>query len=262
MIIPPVGLLSDGRNLLSFIAAYKVKKFLKTLREILFPLNFTCDICGIETFGGNLCDRCLKTVIFNDKTSCPVCGRKTVRPELCMECKDKPPVYNRAVSPLVYTQGGAQLVHKYKNGSGYLKEYFADLVVKKLSALPVPDCMVYVPMTASATRKRGYNQSQLLAKSISARTGIPVCNALEKVKKTKEQKTLSLREREENLRGSFSVIDTAAVRGKTVLLIDDVMTTGATVNEVAIRLKKAGAAEVYVAVIAAVEYNKPPQKKQ
>lgn len=184
-----------------------MKSFLNKIAANLFPADYTCDICGVETFGGNICPDCLKNLTFNDKCTCPVCGRKTLTEEICMECKYSLPHYKRAVSPLVYENGAVTLIHKFKSGeSGYLKEYFADLICGKLKYLPDIDDIVYVPMTAKAVKRRGYNQCELLADALSERTGISVLkDALEKVKDTPEQKGLSRKERAENLAGSFKV---------------------------------------------------------
>lgn len=230
-------------------------KFLKKMQSIFFPPAFTCDICGIETFGSNLCPDCLKSVTFNSGTTCPVCGRKTVRPEICLECKADAPLYKKAVSPLVYDGGVIRLIAKFKNGSGYLKDYFADLMATSFKALPAADCIVSVPVTPGAKRRRGYDQCKLLAHALSARTGVPVLDgAVLKVKKTREQKGLSLKERTENLEGSFRVAQPKDLKGKDVLLVDDVQTTGATAREMCKVLLKAGCKHVYFITAASVEY--------
>lgn len=239
-----------------------LKKFCKTLRETLFPLNYTCDICGIETFGTNLCTDCAKTVTFNNKTVCPVCGRKTVRPEICLECKNVLPKYKKAVSAIVYDGGGIKLVSKFKNGGAYLKEFFADLLAEKLNELPRPDCIVYVPLTKKSLNRRGYNQTKLLAKSLSERTEIPVIyGAMKKPKDTAAQKGLTHKERRENLKGAFKIVKPNELSGKTVLVVDDVLTTGATADEVCSAVLKAGAAQVYFATVASVEYKTAPNSK-
>lgn len=231
---------------------FNIKKF---IRKYFFPENITCDICGRETFGTNLCGDCLKKVTFNNTAVCPICGRKTIRPEICIECKDKPPVYDRAVSALVYEEGSVVLISKFKNGKGYLKEYFADLIYEKLLSFPSFDVIVYVPMTGKDTRKRGYNQSKLLARALSERVEIPVINnALVKIKKTHSQKTLTRKEREENLKGSFKVDKPSDIKGMKVLVVDDILTTGATADEIARQLFNSGAVAVYLATVASVEY--------
>ncbi|MBD5632223.1 MAG: ComF family protein [Clostridia bacterium] len=232
-----------------------LKSFLKDLRESLFPLDYTCDLCGVETFGTNLCPDCAKTVILNDKATCPVCGRRTVHSEICVECKASLPRFKRAVSPLVYADGGEKLVKKFKDGNAYLKEYFATLIAEKLNGLPKPDCIVCVPATAKTVRERGYNQSLLLAKAISSKISAPVIrDAVIKVRDTSSQKSLSRKEREANLYGAFKVKKHSELKGKTVLLVDDILTTGSTANELTRVILNAGAKEVYLATAASVEY--------
>lgn len=230
-------------------------KFTKALHETFFPLDYTCDICGIETFKTNLCPDCIKTVKFNNIKTCPVCGRKTAQAEICTECKARLPQFKKAVSPLVYDGGTIKLVAKFKNGGAYLKEYFADLLAEKLSMLPRPDCIVCVPSTKKSVRRRGYDQIKLLAKSLSKRTGIPVIfGALEKAKDTPVQKGLTRDERKKNVKGVFKVLKAKEIKGKSVLILDDVLTTGATADEMCRVIKARGAAEVYFATIASVEY--------
>ena len=234
----------------------KIGRFIK---ESLFPLSFTCDSCGIETFEGNLCPDCLKEMTFNDKITCPVCGRKVERKEICIECKAKPPLFEYGMSALIYEGTAIKLIHKFKNGDAYLKEYFADLIVAKLDVLAPIDYIAYVPMTKKAERKRGYNQSKLLAESISKRINVPVCDAIEKVKDTTAQKALSGKDREKNLKNSFKAKSKDALLNKNVLLVDDILTTGATADAASLALFKAGAMKVFLATIASVEYK--PDKK-
>ena len=234
----------------------KIGKFIK---ESLFPISFTCDSCGIETFDGNLCPDCLKNTTFNNHFTCAICGRKTAKLEICIECKAKPPLFERAISTLLYEGTAVKLIHKFKNGDAYLKDYFADLIVARLNAFPQIDYIAFVPMTKKAERKRGYNQSRLLAESISERINVPVCDVVEKVKSTSEQKALSGKDRAKNLEGSFKTISKDALLDKNVLLIDDILTTGATADAMCMSLFRAGAMKVFLATIASVEYK--PNKK-
>lgn len=232
-----------------------MNKFLKAVKDFLFPTDFTCDICGRETFGTNICDECAKTLTYNDKQVCPVCGRRTVRPEICVECKEQPPEFDGALSTFVYEGGAAVLIKKFKLGKGYLKQYFAYEIYKKIRGFARCDIIVCVPMTRRARLKRGYNQSELLAKALSERCGVPYLKgAVEKRKETATQKELSRKERGKNLKGCFKVVKREEVKGKRVLVVDDVLTTGATADEMAFALKKAGAIKVYLATVASVEY--------
>ena len=232
-----------------------MSKLGELLGNFLFPQAFTCDICGIETFESNLCPACSETVVFNNESVCPVCGRKTKFPIICLECKGNAPVFKKAVSPLVYEGGSVILIAKFKNGNGYLKEYFADLIAEKVKDLPRIDCIVFVPMTEKAVRKRGYNQSGLLALCLSKRLNIPVVkNAIVKNKDTKEQKHLNRKERENNLKGCFKIGNRIEIKNKNILLVDDVLTTGATSDAVCKVLLSSGAANIFLATVASVEY--------
>ncbi|MCD8372762.1 MAG: ComF family protein [Clostridia bacterium] len=227
----------------------------KQIIDAIFPKNITCDLCGLETFdGSNLCKECLKTITFNNGVTCPVCGRKTARPEICGECKADAPKYKKGVSALVYDKGGARLVLRFKNGKEYLADYFGELLAKKVKELPPCDFITFVPLTKKKEYDRGFNQGRLLAKELSQRIDIPVKEVLKKKRDTNDQKRLSRRDRAENLKGVFQIIDRDACKGKNILLVDDVLTTGATADEVTRELKIAGAKAVYFATVASVEY--------
>ncbi len=226
----------------------------KEVLETLFPQNLTCELCGKEVFKGEkLCQDCVRRVTFNDKNTCSVCGRMTQTDGVCLECKKYAPAYDRAVSAIVYDDGGLQLILKFKNGGAYLKEYFADLLAEKCACLGA-DMICYIPMTARAVRARGYNQAELLARALAERLNLPVLGqALKKTRETEEQKSLTRAERHNNLKGCFSA-DRNTVSGRKVLLVDDVMTTGATLEEASVRLKKKGAKAVFAATAASVKF--------
>ena len=230
-------------------------RFFNWLSELLFPENYTCELCGKEIFnGGRLCADCEETVTFNDKQTCPVCGRKTKTDSLCLECKALAPKFKKAVSAIVYKDGGAKLVYKFKHGNAYLKDYFANLLKDKCAEFAKADGICFVPMMKKDVRKRGYNQAELLAKSLSEKLNVPLLKyAIVKTKRTAQQKSLTKAERENNLKGCFHA-DKEIVKGKTIILVDDVMTTGATAEAVCTELKKRGANEIYFVTAASVEY--------
>lgn len=227
------------------------------MTDAMFPQRFTCDLCGVEIFDGeNLCAKCAKTVPPNNAATCPVCGRRTQTNAMCFECKAHSPAFKKAVSALIYKDGAAALVHKFKNGCGYLKEYFADLLAPKCAQFDDAQAVCYIPMTVKAQTKRGYNQAELLARALAKRLNLPVLDgALTKIKETQEQKSLTGTEREQNLKGCFRA-DRKTIEGKTLILTDDVLTTGATAEAAVTQLKKRGAKEVYFATVASVEYTR------
>lgn len=222
----------------------------------LFPKNYTCEVCGIEIFEGRLCKKCAKSVQINDGITCPICGRRTQVNDVCLECSAHSPAFKKAVSALVYKDGAVALVLKYKNGNGYLKEYFAELLAPKCAQFEDADAICYVPMTQKAHRKRGFNQAELIAYELEKRLNLPVLdNALIKIKETPEQKKLTRAERAHNLKGCFKA-DKSVVEGRTLILVDDVLTTGATAEAAIAQLKKCGAKQVYFATVASVEYER------
>ena len=228
----------------------------KFLRESFFPQHFACLLCDIEIFKGELCADCLKRLVLNSDETCPKCGRKTAKSQICMECKAHLPAYDRALSPLVYKEGSADLIFRFKNGHPHMAGYLSRFIVEKIAGLPKADGIVYVPMTARAQRDRGYNQALLLAEAVSESTGIPVLYATRKIADTPAQKDLPRAERLKNLNEAFRA-DKNLVKDKTLLVVDDVMTTGATLECLASTLKKAGASAVFAVAVASVEYKLP-----
>ena len=232
------------------------EKIIGALTEVMFPENFTCDLCGREIFdGGHFCKDCRESVTFNDNCTCPRCGRRTDYDYLCIECKEEAPLFDRAASAIVYDGGGKALVLRYKNGSPYFKKYFAGLLAKQCGKFDGAEAIVFVPMTAKSKRRRGYNQSRLLADELSKLINLPVLDAVKKVKDTTQQKSLDRHGREENLKGCFKV-DGSLIKGRKLILVDDVLTTGATANTLCGLLKKHGADKVYFLTVASVEYKR------
>jgi ComF family protein len=150
-----------------------------------------------------------------------------------------------------------EAIHRFKyEGVFPLVRFFGDLLQPTLGALsqdyPVA-VMIPVPLHIRRLRERGFNQALLLAKELSSRTGIPYAErALKKVKDTPVQIGLKRKERNKNLKGAFQVKAQELIQGKAVMLVDDVYTTGATVNECSRALLKAGAERVAVLTVARV----------
>lgn len=228
----------------------------KAILDSIFPENFTCELCGIEIFDDSrFCTDCKKSIIFNDGDTCPVCGRMTDVPELCLDCKALAPLFDKAVSAFEYSDGVKKLVLAFKNDRPYLKNYFADLLYKKCAQFTDAEAICFVPMTNKAQAKRGFNQAYLLAKEISKKMNLPLLkSAIQKVKDTPPQKSLLRTDREQNLKACFKA-DRAVVKDKTLIVVDDVMTTGATANAVCGELKKRGAKKLYFATVASVRYS-------
>ncbi|MDE5548532.1 MAG: ComF family protein, partial [Clostridia bacterium] len=208
--------------------------------------NFTCDICGREVFENErVCAQCQRELPWNDGFVCPICGRKVGEEGVCLECKQKPVGVDMARSAFTHEGEAARLVIRFKKGNRYLYRALAELMLPLLQKefLSV-DALTFVPMTARAAKKRGYNQSRLLAEELAARCGKPVLYAAKKRRESKQQKTLGRTEREKNLVGCFHVTDRKAVKGKSILIIDDTFTTGSTVSALSDAFNRAGATSV------------------
>lgn len=229
--------------------------------KFLFNPKWRCLICGKEIFESeNFCDKCKSELPYNDGAICGHCGRKVLSFEpYCTTCKGKLVALDLCRSVFSYQEPISTLIKRLKYGN---KRYLADYFSEELSKLYLKsyfnaDYIVYVPMTDKAKRKRGFNQSELLARNLSEKVNVPILDCLKKTTETKRQATLTATERRKNLENAFRVTDKKVVKGKTLLIVDDVTTTGSTAEVIAERLKKAGANQVYLLTVAST----PPKEK-
>ena len=225
--------------------------------------NFTCDICGREVFGNErVCADCYDHLPWNKKF-CPLCGRKVGEDGLCLDCKQKPLVVAKARSCFLHEGEAARLVVRYKKGQKYLFRTLCDFLFPLMQKeFPEADALTFVPMTEKAQKARGYNQSLLMAEELSRRSGVGLLSPAVKRRETAAQKFLGRADRAENLKGCFHVHDRKCVRGRHILIIDDTLTTGATCDELADALLRAGAAEVYMLTVTSVPKKDPFGKKE
>lgn len=199
------------------------------------------------------------TLSFIENPFCDTCGTPfgfgAVAGTLCAECIDDAPEFTRARSAVVYNEASRKLVIDFKYGDRlHAVQTFTPWLARAGAALLADaDLIVPVPLHYRRLWQRRFNQSAILGEALAKRTGIDFLpDALLRQRHTEKQKGLSRKERHENVRGAFAVNENAALRDKTIVLVDDVYTSGATLNECARVLKKAGAAQVYVLTIARV----------
>ena len=233
-----------------------IEKWLEKLRKNSNLNSCTCDACGKEVFSypeERLCADCAAKIIRNDGFQCEKCGRACRGAGVCNSCKAAVPEFEKAASALVYFDWSAMLVNSFKNGKRYLSYFFAEELVSVLSRLPKREyVLVAVPLSKKKLRSRGYNQSAELVCRLAELTGLETRLDLLEKRGTDEQKQLSAKERRKNVKGAFRVTDKRFCKGRDFLIIDDVMTSGATMSEIASVLLRAGANSVCAASVSAV----------
>lgn len=189
--------------------------------EVIYPMDLRCIICKEESEG--ICKKCLKDITF--------CGKE----ELCIG-------YYKGVLK--------QLILKLK----YKKDFVAGEILINLIKDKLVECdnyyLTYIPMTKNKIRQRGFNQCEYIARRLSKIANLKSENTLIKVKETKNQKTLIKEERIKNLIGAFKVREGINVENKNYIIIDDVITTSATVNEAKRVLKNNGANKIKILTLA------------
>lgn len=240
-----------------------MKNFLRHLLNIFLPPRCIC--CGeVLSEGNGLCPKCFSSVKFITKPYCAICGAPLENPLdekdiVCGKClKDKRHYFSLQRSAFIYDENSK---HMLINLKFHDKTSYAPVLAKFLhkAAFDIlkenPDIIVPVPLHYMRLLKRKYNQSSLLAHELSNLCNIPVDDfSLKRCKNTTPQVEFSGKARIKNVRGAFAVKNPKNIKNKKVLLIDDVMTTGSTLKECAIALKKAGAAKIYALTVARTEH--------
>lgn len=240
----------------------KLKTWWLKRKEQSFLVNFTCQRCGKEVFDNEyFCEDCREKLPWQLPNVCPRCGRKTEKNAgICQPCKELPPIYLRARSPFSYEGEIVRYIHEYKNGEQYYSVLFGREMTKFRPSFLRAELIVPVPLTEKKCKKRGYNQAELLAKFLAKEWDMPCrTDLISKVKEGEEQKSLSRKERRENAKGIYHLNHRKIFEGKGVVIVDDIMTTGSTVNEIARLLQGAGASFIYVLTVASTplkEYEK------
>ena len=219
----------------------------------LFPRR--CPLCGTALMPNErICGECSDTIEYIKPPVCLHCGR----PVFDCACADQPFVFDRCVSPFVYTKAVRRGMHRFKfhnapTVADFYAKYMAAVVRREYSGEYI-DLVTCVPMHPDDMRQRGYNQAQLLARQTAALLELPMnSRLLVKTTRNSVQHSLTRQERQRNVSGVFELSDNCrSLRGRTILLCDDIITTGSTLNECASVLRLAGASRVLCVAAAAV----------
>jgi ComF family protein len=213
-----------------------------------------CVLCTALTKNEHcICQACIDDLPLASDTCCPQCGLSS-QGEVCGRCLKQPPHFDSTKALFTYTFPADALLQHYKYSHAlYLSETLATLFSENLLNTT---CDVIIPMPLHPTRlkERGFNQSLEVAKVVSTQMNIPVdSKSCIRIKNTAPQASLPLKERLKNMRGAFEIKQNLIqnhLKGKHIAIIDDVMTTGTSLNELAKTLKQAGAKQVDCWVIA------------
>ena len=235
---------------------------MRKLFNLLFPEDYSCLICSQDIFYNkySICKNCEKHLPYLTGRLCLRCSEPLVSlGNYCKNCKSKKIIVDKAIAPFYYKDSIASLIMdlKYNN-----KKYTA-----KSMAMYMADCfnnnhlfadyIVPVPICEKRLKQRGFNQSEEIANELSKLLKMKVkTEVLKRVKETPTQTNLDYHERQVNLKDAFKAYKPKLIKDKTVLIIDDVYTTGATVTECSKELKSAGAKCVYVLTFARTELKK------
>jgi ComF family protein len=252
---------------------------LDSLSATLFPAD--CRVCGLPLASFTLlpvCPSCWDHLPVQSGALCACCGEALAfdpalaNETLCRPCRMTAPPFAKAVAWGVYRDGLRTLLHLLKyDGMQPLAKRLSVLLAEPILAIPsLPGelTVVPVPLFGAKRRQRGFNQAEALARSV-----IPVLRhrrpelrislapgPLVRERSTQSQANLTPHQRRENVRGAFSVPRPETLKGRNVLLLDDIYTTGATARACAQALRKAGAASVWVATVARAQKETWPQQ--
>lgn len=233
------------------------RKTIKNFIKIIFPSS--CFVCDKIIADGHFCTHDWKKIQFLHYPACEICfwpfGFEVEGKILCAACIKDPPLYFKSICVLKYDEFSKALITKFKySDKTYIAKYFADLMFNQArEILPGIDIIAPVPLHKLRLMKRKYNQAALIANHFAKLSGKKIINdLLIRVKNTKAQSGLNKKLRSKNIAGAFVLNKKylPEILGKNILLIDDVITTGATIDACSRVLKKGKVDKVYVVTLA------------
>jgi len=234
---------------------------LRSFIDILFPsICATCSSPVGASSVPHFCKSCWSDFSLLPGALCPRCGTPFGSPEAlthspahaCRSCREEPPEYDQALAVGQFEGSLRDAIHLFKyRPSRALGRPLGAWMAANVRLQPGIDLLMPVPLHTRRLRERGFNQALLLAHEIGRSHGIPLSfDTLARIRPTRPQVELSGKERVLNVAGAFALRKPGAVEGKSVLLVDDVFTTGATLNECARVLKGGGAERVLALTLA------------
>ena len=232
-----------------------IKTFLGTLTDLFYPRR--CPVCdrAVSPFGSLICETCKNGFQYIRHPYCLKCGKKLAveTAEYCGDCMHRRHLFDGGRALFVYKSAADSIYRfKYKGRQEY-GAYYAACMAAQLGgwiAACRPDALIPVPIHASKKRVRGYNQADVLARELGRLVDVPVkYDLVQRVRKTAPMKDLPLAERQNNLKKAFKIFCND-VKLSTVIIVDDIYTTGSTIDAMSCELRRAGVEHIYFAALA------------
>lgn len=238
--------------------AYSLRRNLTDIcKDLIFPRR--CPVCddAVDRFGGKICRACAPKLIYLDEPWCVKCGKKLMQDEmLCGDCRRTEHFYVRGRAVYEYRSVSAAVYRFKYGGRQEYGEFFGEELAGRLADFiraVSPDALIPIPLHPNRQSARGYNQAQILAETVGRITGIPVYeNLLLRHKDTAPLKYQNPRERQNNLKNAFIIAEND-VQLRVVMLVDDIYTTGATMDEAALAFLEKGVTKCYFLTLACGE---------
>lgn len=228
-----------------------INKIWEFMVDALYPPR--CPICNdiTDDKANSVCTSCVGVIPYVGKIHCMMCGKPMcdAAAQYCNDCLTKPHYYDEGRAALVYDEYMSRSIYRFKYNSKveyarFFGRVIYDCLGRKIKSWNA-DALIPVPIHKSKMKSRGYNQAFLIAEELSKHVKIPVLNDyLFRKNQTKVQKNLTASERENNLKKAF-IVRKNSVKLKSVIIVDDIYTTGSTIDAIAKILKESGAEKVY-----------------
>lgn len=232
-----------------------IRLFYGMFLDLLYPRR--CPVCdkAVKPFGNLICEECKKKIKYVKAPYCQKCGKelKDKRAVFCHDCAHKEHMYDRGMALFAYPSV-ADSIYRFKyrgrqEYGAYYGERMASILGDRILSLK-PDALVPVPIHSSKKKIRGYNQAEVLAKEVGRRLNIPVeTKLIRRIRKTVPMKDLSAQERQNNLKKALKICRND-VKLNTIIIVDDIYTTGSTIDAMAKELRKAGVRYIYFVTLA------------
>lgn len=271
--------IGDNKNIDKNKVENVKKNFIEYIYNMIFPKNLNCIICNMPISRNNkysLCKKCAQSMNFISD-SCVICGKPHINFNLdeeiytqnCPYCKGKRFLFDRNISFIEYDEVSKNIVFDLKyRGKTYLAKIIAQIMfdgIKKISQedLNSADYIMYVPLSKKRYEERGFNQSEKIAYYLSKLSGIEKIDGIKRIKNTKKLHKIKSDERKKELSKAFLIeeIFKEKLCGKDVIIVDDIFTTGSTVDEISKELKLCGVERVVVLTLLTGKYVKEVDKE-